>query len=374
MWRFISLTVHRKRLVGAFIISFLLILASGIVAGPMILYSEQKHYKDTIIYSSQTRYQKIVMTQWKNYYWLYINGQEQFSTYDEERYHEPLVHPAMQLAGAREQILILGGGDGLAAREVLKYPDVSDLTLVDLDPAMTDLATHHPVLKEINHHSMSHDKITIKNMDGAIFIRNTDRLFDVIIIDLPDPDSMDIMHLYSLSFYREVEKHLTRQGVMVTQATSPYFSKKAFLCIYKTIQASGMVALPLHNQVPTLGEWGWIIAVKPENVNNFPLTFNYLDNDGLLLNKFNNIDKSNDTDNNLLLLKKKLLQLSLDTVQTRFINRDALISMIHFGKDIFNNIQKEEVHTENLQTGIEINRQDNPVLFKYYHQGQWGVY
>ena len=406
MWRFLNLTHRKKRLISAFGLCLVILVSATIFAKPMILFSEQKKYKDTIIYAKQTRYQKIVMTQWKSHYWLYINGQEQFSTYDEERYHEPLVHPAMQLAGAREHILILGGGDGLAAREVLKYSDVRSITLVDLDPVMTDLAKYHPVLTQINQNSMSHEKMTVKNMDGAMFLTQTDRLFDVILIDLPDPDSMDIMHLYSLSFYRELQRHLTEQGVLVTQATSPYFSKKAFLCIHKTMQTAGWVTLPMHNQVPTLGEWGWILAIKPAKHSS--ADFSAIDDvikeksglkdsvswtsetvDDPIPTKFSLKSESER-------LKRKILSLDFNGIQTRFINRDAVISMTHFGKGLFHegkntpekkdsidkkgnlNKKNNERHgtiKNPLETiEIKVNKQENPVLFKYYHQGEWDIY
>ncbi|MBW1898773.1 MAG: spermidine synthase, partial [Deltaproteobacteria bacterium] len=203
----------------------------------------------------QTPYQKIVMTQLKKFYWLYINGQEQFSTFDEEKYHEPLVHPAMMLSHNPGTVLVLGGGDGLALREILKHDSLESVTLVDLDPAMTDLAKTHSVLKMINSSSMSHPKVRVLNDDAARFLENDTNRYGAIIIDLPDPDTIDLMHVYSGDFYRMVHRHLIKGGIMVTQATSPYFSRKAFLCILKTIRTSGFAVLPYHNQIPTMGEW-----------------------------------------------------------------------------------------------------------------------
>ena len=332
LWRFFELTTYRKTLVSAFVMVLALMGSALWFANDIVQFSEQKKYKDTIIYAVQTKFQKIVMTRWKKDYWLFINGQEQFSTYDEEKYHEPIVHPAMAITPNHDSILILGGGDGLAAREVLKYPDVGSLTLVDLDPVMTDLATHHPVLSKINHNSFSNEKVTVLNMDGTSFLEKTQRLFNVIIIDLPDPDSMDLMHLYSDDFYRTVKAHLTRGGVMITQASSPFFARKAFLCIDKTIQSAGFSTLPMHNAIPTLGQWGWILAV----------------------------------DNTLIspnALKKMAGQLTFDTIDTRFINQEAMISMIHFGKGVFD-----------MKDDIRINTSQQPVLYRYYHQGTWGIY
>ena len=332
LWRFLDLTHYKKTLSAGFI-AVLLIMAGALwFAGDIVQFSEQKKYKDTIIYAAQTKFQKIVMTRWKRDYWLYINGQEQFSTYDEEKYHEPIVHPAMAMAPSHENILILGGGDGLAAREVLKYSDLGVLTLVDLDPVMTDIATHHPILSKINRNAFSHEKIKIFNMDGAAFLEKSRQLYNVIIIDLPDPDSMDLMHLYSDHFYRTVKAHLSRGGVMVTQASSPFFARKAFLCIDKTIQAAGFSTLPMHTAIPTLGEWGWILCVDSAWI-------------------------SPDV------LKKMACQLTFDGIETRFINRDAMISMIHFGKGIFD-----------AEDDIAVNTSVRPVLYRYYHQGTWGIY
>jgi len=332
LWRFFELTTYKKTLISAFVMVLVLMGSALWFANDIVQFSEQKKYKDTIIYAVQTKFQKIVMTRWKKDYWLFINGQEQFSTYDEEKYHEPIVHPAMAITPNHDNILILGGGDGLAAREVLKYPDVGSLTLVDLDPVMTDLATHHPVLSKINHNAFSNKKVTVLNMDGSSFLEKTQRLFNVIIIDLPDPDSMDLMHLYSDNFYRTVKAHLTRGGVMITQASSPFFARKAFLCIDKTIQSAGFTTLPMHNAIPTLGQWGWILAV----------------------------------DNTLIspdVLKKMAGQLTFDTVDTRFINQEAMISMINFGKGVFD-----------VKDDIRINTSPQPVLYRYYHQGTWGIY
>ena len=216
-------------------IQFAVLLMASIlafaVAKPIILYGEQHKYKDKIVYQEQTRYQKIVVTQWKDDYWLFINGSTQFSTYDEERYHEPLVHPLLGLIKERKDILLLGGGDGLAAREILKYPDVENLTLVDLDPAMTQLARQDKIFLSINKGSLNDPRVRVINQDAYQFIKNSVDLYDAVIIDLPDPKSVSLSLLYSLGFYKMVAKHLKPFGAMVTQSTSPLYSPEAFLCI-----------------------------------------------------------------------------------------------------------------------------------------------
>ena len=302
------------------------------VAKPIILYGEQHKYKDKIVYQEQTRYQKIVVTQWKEDYWLFINGSTQFSTYDEERYHEPLVHPLMGLIKERKDILLLGGGDGLAAREILKYPDVENLTLVDLDPAMTRLARQDTIFLSINQGSLNDPRVRVVNQDAYQFIKNSGDLYDAVIIDLPDPKSVSLSLLYSLGFYKMVEKHLKPFGSMVTQSTSPLYSPEAFLCIKKTMEAAGFSTVPYQNSVPSMGQWGWVIGVRHEAM---PAQR----------------------------LKQELLTLEFADIETRFFNRDAMISMAHFGKGLF---EKE--------AQIEPNTQFDHNILKYYRQGNWDVY
>jgi spermidine synthase len=331
---FFRLVQRRKALIVAFTGCCLFLVALVVLAKPIIMYGEQRQYRDKVIYSRQTPYQKIVMTQWKQYYWLFINGQIQFSNFDEEKYHEPLVHPAMQLATSRDQVLILGGGDGLALREVWKYADVNAVTLVDLDPVMTDLAAQHPVLLDINRGSMKEHRLRVVNQDARKFLQDDPNLYGVIIIDLPDPDTIDLMHVYSVSFYRLLAKHLSPGGIMVTQATSPYFARRAFWCIIKTIQEAGFTTLPYHNQIPTMGEWGWVLAVRK-------------------------------TEADSAVLKNRLVNVDLGNTKTRFLNSDAMVAMVHFGKGVLDPEQMSK---------IEINSQMKPMLHRYYMAGTWEMY
>jgi len=332
LWRFFSIIEQKSILKILWMITFCIFVCLCVMAKPIIQYGEQSKYKDKVIFSQQTTYQKIVMTQWRKYYWLFLNGQVQFSSYDEEKYHEPLVHPAMKLSSYASQILILGGGDGVAVREILKYSQVNTITLVDLDPVMPELGKTHPVLTNINQNSLNNNKVTVIHMDAMTFLETNDKLYGVIIIDLPDPDTIDLMHVYSLDFYQLIEKHLTRGGVMVTQATSPYFSKKAFLCILKTIQSANIEALPYHNQIPTMGEWGFVLGMRKKDITS---------------------DK----------LLERTQAIQFNDIPTRFINHNAMMSMSYFGKGVL-----DQLHT------VKINTQIQPVLYQYYLSGNWGVY
>jgi len=332
LWRFMDLIHYKKFFVISWLICFSFFVFLSFAAKPIIQFGEQSKYKDKIVYAKQTTYQKIVITQWRQYHWLYLNGQVQFSTYDEEKYHEPLVHPAMKLSISHKEILVLGGGDGAAVREILKYPDIEQITLIDLDPVMTHLGQTHPILTRINQNSLNSPKINIIHQDAMTFLEKHDKQFSVIIIDLPDPDTIDLMHVYSLDFYRLIAHHLMRGGVMVTQATSPYFSKKAFLCILKTIEAANFSALPYHNHVPTMGEWGFVLGIQNKDITPSQL-------------------------------KHFALQLRFKDIYLKFLNANAMKSMIYFGKGVL-----DQQHT------VQINTHIRPVLHQYYLSGNWGVY
>ncbi len=310
----------------------ILLIGLVVTANPIILYGEKAKYRDTVIFSEQTQYQKIVMTRWKDEYALFINGNQQFSTYDEERYHEPLVHLALSLLSHREDILIIGGGDGLAVREVLKYADVKRVTLIDLDPTMTTLGSTHPVLVRINQDALHDARVTVINQDGSAFLRNTNQRFNAIIMDLPDPQSVDLARMYSLEFYRLARKHLNKGGTIVTQATSPFFAPLAFLSIKKTMEEAGLSVLPYHTNVPTLGDWGFVLGIEPDVMTSTTL-------------------------------KQAVHMLEFDNIETHFLNREAIVGMTHFGKGLF---EREDE--------IEVNRQSQPVFPAYYNKGRWEIY
>lgn len=281
----------------------------------------QRLYEDPIETVVTTKYQNIVLTKgihptdpagedWR----LWLNGNKQFSSADEKIYHELLVHPAMNLAARHERVLILGGGDGLALREVLKYPGVKEATLVDLDPGMIELARTHPVLRTLNQDAFADARVsssldspalnegvvdtgTIRNVslqtgetrevdcemetatgtcrepltqsvaDVNVFTIDADRFlserggpWDVVIVDLPDPNSVELAKLYSQEFYTKIKRSLAPDGMVVVQSTSPYHAKETFLCIMRTMGAAGLGTTPYHENVPSFGDWGWILG------------------------------------------------------------------------------------------------------------------
>ena len=236
--------------------------AAFVYADRITFHAEQSYFGDPIVYERHTPYQRLVITRWKDDIRLYLNGNLQFSSRDEARYHEALVLPAMQMAASAERVLILGGGDGLAAREVLKYPQVQSLTLVDLDAEMTQTFASSATLTALNGGALTHPKTRVINADAAQWLEESSEQFDVILIDLPDPSNFSLGKLYSVPMYRQVARHLADGGLIVVQSTSPYFAPNAYWSVVATLEAAGLPTAPYHVYVPSFGEWGFVLAGK----------------------------------------------------------------------------------------------------------------
>ena len=244
------------------------LLIVSVLSGGITKLMEQRLYQDEVLLVRQSPYQRLVLTRWQDDMRLYINGNIQFSSVDEYRYHESMVHPAMAASPHRERVLVLGGGDGLALREVFKYQEVKAVTLVDLDPVMTDLGSQFLPLTRLNRGSMADGRVKVVNMDAFRFLEETGEIFDVILADLPDPNNESLAKLYSVEFYRLVRRHLGATGIFVTQASSPFFSRQAFWCIVRSIaevfcpDASGCShrVEPYHVFIPSFGDWGFVMA------------------------------------------------------------------------------------------------------------------
>ena len=251
----------------------LLLVFAFIYANKIQEYSESLAFQDKVILTKSSPYQRIVVTNSKKELRLYLNGNLQFSTLDEYRYHEALVHPIMSSIKNKDTVVIMGGGDGLAIRELLKYPELKKIYLVDLDREVTQLFKTHPALNKLNKESLSDPRVEIINEDAFIWTMNQKQKFDVIIIDFPDPSNYSLGKLYSTSFYRHVFKTLTPEGCIVIQSTSPYYAPNSFWCVNNTLQDTGFHTIPYHTYIPSFGEWGYIIAYK----NNFEQVSEYPD-------------------------------------------------------------------------------------------------
>ena len=312
-----------------YVVGVLIILsASGFLSEDVVNWGDRIRYRDMVVYIEQSRYQKIVMTYSKGDYWLFLNGNQQLSTIDEAMYHEPMVHAPMCLSKEARSVLVLGGGDGVVVRELLKYPELSKILLVDLDPAVTFMAQNHPIMLSINENSLNNDRVKVINQDGFQFLAETQKKFDVVIADFPDPRTVDLGRLYSREFYVLVHQVLNESGIMITQAGSPYYAPQAFDCIDLTLQSAGFNTLKLHNQVLSLGEWGWVMGSKQKRE-----------------------------------LKNELQSASLGALPTQWLTDGALTRISSFG---------EEGYSESSYTSISINRLHDPSALSLLSQWKMG--
>lgn len=322
-----SISKKLQRLIKVlYVVVFSVLLAGVIFAKPIVTFVEQVKYKDKIVYSEQTKYQKIVITKWQKWHSLYINGNQQLSTFDEFMYHEPMVHTALGIAEKKTNILILGGGDGCIARELFKYPAVQNVTLVDLDEKMIQLGKEHEIFTELNENAMNNPKLKTVTQDAFTFLEKTSTLYDVILVDLPDPNNLDLNKLYTKEFYYLCHQKLAKGGCFITQAGSPYYATKAFYCVNKTLQSAEFKTMPLHNQVLTLGEWGWVLAKKKE------------------------------------ITQKEIESIDISNLELKWLNKSAFKQIASFGKPLVDT------------TGIKVNTIFSPVLHTYYKKGNWDLY
>ena len=247
------------------VIAFALValLGAGIVVAPRLQnWAENASYAENVVYATSTRYQRIALTRNGDDLRLYLNGNLQFSSRDEYRYHEALVHPAMGRVANPANVLILGGGDGLAAREVLRHRDVKRVTLVDLDPEMTKLFSSSSILTRLNKAALTDPRVTVINADGFRWLREAKATYDVIIVDFPDPVDFSVGKLYTDAFYRELARTLAPDGIAAVQSTSPLVAPRAFWTVATTMESVGLTTRAYHAYVPSFGEWGFTLASR----------------------------------------------------------------------------------------------------------------
>lgn len=298
---------------GITLILFAFMMWGALFSENISSYIEGGLYRDRVILSEQTQYQHIVLTRHKDDLRLFIDGNVQFCSLDEYRYHEALVHIPMSQAVKRDKVLILGGGDGMAVRELLKY-EGTQITLVDLDPEMIRICSENKIIAGLNENSLKSDRLHIINDDAYRYLEENEETYDVIIVDLPDPNNESLNKLYTNIFYRLCKNSLTQEGILAVQSTSPYYATKAFWCIGKTLESEGFFVKPYHLQVPAFGDWGFHLASKEELGDNYNIT-----------------------------------------VETKYLSQDNVDALFSFGKD-------------EIAKDVEINSLSRPVLIQYYSE------
>lgn len=323
-WLLDPLINDRKLLilrVKGFIVVVVLAIAF-IKADRLTTLAEDGLFMDNIVYAKSSAYQRIVVTKGKTGHALFLNGNLQFNSFDEYRYHEALVHPAFAAhPGSVKRVLVLGGGDGLALREILKYPSVEQIQLVDLDPAMTGLSKAFPPLDELNRHSFDDPRVSVTNGDAFVWLDSTDaEPFDIAIVDFPDPNNFALGKLYSTRFYSLLKQKLKPDAAVVIQCTSPLIARRSYWSIIKTLEASGFTVKPYQTTVPSFGLWGYALAkLGPFEIPAHPP----------------------------------------ENVELKFLNDHSFASMFEFPTDM-----------TAPEGEIEVNRLDNQALVRYY-ETEW---
>lgn len=250
----------RKSLEGTAYFLIFLLVGGFAYSDKLMGLAETATYPDPVIYSTSTPYQRIVITSNNKDLRLFLNGNLQFSSRDEYRYHEALIHPAIASLHAPGDILVLGGGDGMAVRELLKYPSIESITLVDLDRKMTDLFRSQNILTRLNKDSLNNPRVRLIVADAFVWLKTTDQKFDAAIIDFPDPSNYSLGKLYSDTFYRTLKHVLKPEALVVVQSTSPYYAKNSYWCVVSTLRSAGFETTPYHAYVPAFGDWGYVIG------------------------------------------------------------------------------------------------------------------
>ena len=301
-----------------------LLLVAFIKADRLTTLAEESVLGHAILHAETTPYQRLVLTKSVKGFQLYLNGHLQFNSVDEYRYHESLVHPALSPLKSPRRVLVMGGGDGLAVREILRYPSIESVTLVDLDPGMTSLADRFPPLDELSRSALKDPRVTIINEDAFVWIgRDADTRFDAVIIDFPDPGTFAIGKLYTTRFYRLLRERLQPEALVSIQCTSPLVAPQSYWCIVGTLEAVGFQVRPYHAAVPSFGEWGYVLA----SVGPIP----------------NRLKLSPDLEG-----------------QLRFLTDDVLNSLFELPPDL-------------KRVDAEINQLNSQALVRYYDQ-EWGAW
>jgi spermidine synthase len=228
-------------------------------ADALTSWAEDRFYGDHVIVRESSDYQRVVVTSGPTGVRLYLNGNLQFHSRDEYRYHEALVHPALAAQGSPRKVLVLGGGDGMALREVLKHPSVEQVVLVELDPRIVALFRDHELLQRLNDGALHSPKLRVVQGDAFTWLESNDEMFDAIVIDFPDPSNFSLGKLYTTTFYERVDRHLAAGGFAVVQTTSPLLARRSYWTVVATIEAVGLTATPYHAHVPSFGEWGFVL-------------------------------------------------------------------------------------------------------------------
>ena len=293
---------------------------------PIVYHEEQANYEDKVVYAAPTRHHNLVITQWHQELWIFIDKLKNLSTIDEYLFYEPMAHSIFQVKQHINDVLVIGGENGCLLREILKHDRVRQIDVISYDTLWRKIGIEVEYFAKINQESYQHEKVHIIHEDLLDFISDSSKKYDAIFIDLPDPRSIETNQFYTLEFYTMISGLVREKGVMITQAGSPYFASQAYFSIGKTIENAGFNTLPIHNQILTLGEWGWYICTQAMERHE---------------------------------MKSRLINGDFPNIETKWYDEDAAKLISAFGK----------AYADTLNLGI--NTLDNPLVYNYYLKGNW---
>lgn len=235
--------------------------------------SSTRYAVEQCLVSEQTDYAHTVIVKSKDYgTMLFLDGELQSTSYDESIYHETLVHPMMNAFAAvkNKHILVVGGAEGATVREVLKWSDVKTVEWVDIDNSLVNLCKTH--LRYCD--SSVYDDLRVHYFCENI-MKHLERVdeptYDIIIIDLPDPDPEMGTLLYGPDFWSLIHNSLKPSGGIVTHCgpVEPGVGRQVGLRMVQ--DGAGSKGFPYHTMVPSFqGEWGFWMNVAPSSACNFP--------------------------------------------------------------------------------------------------------
>ena len=315
----------RSSVLGIYILSM---LGFWWFSSPIMYLQEQSDYEDKVLFATETQYHDLVITQWHDDHWVFIDKLKNISSIDEYLYYEPMTHGVFKVSDRIEEALVIGGENGCLIREVIKYDEVKRIDVISYDSLLRKLGMENPYFIEMNKKAFDHAYVHIIHEELLQYVYNSNEKYDAIFIDLPDPRSVETNQYYTFEFYNLIRNMLNTGGVMITQAGSPYFATDAYNSIGQTIREAGFNVLPIHNQILTLGEWGWYIC---------------------------SLDQHTD------ILKKRLLEQKESPVETKWFNQEAATLISSFGK------------TYTDSSDVHINTLDNPLVYQYYLKGNWNL-
>lgn len=214
-----------------------------------------------VLVDTKTDFQDLILSRAGEDLRLFLDGDLQFSSVDEHRYHEALVHPAMAVHPRPARVLLLGAGDGLALRDVLRWPDVASATLVDLDGQMVELCRTQPEIAALNAYAFDDPRVTVR-IDDALRALPTlaAASFDVVIVDFPDAHIAPLDALYTTDALRAIRRVMAPGAVLSMQSSSPCFAPTYFASLHRTWRALDMQVVPHVADVPSFGEWGFLLV------------------------------------------------------------------------------------------------------------------